>query len=223
MLLEIKNLSFKYSAASVPALVLPEFTLSPSERVFIRGRSGSGKSTLLNILSGVLEAPKASVFYKGQDFSLLSPHDRDRIRAAEMGIIFQQFNLLPFLSARENVMLPLLFSHQSDTKDLAARAAELFEHLNLSPSLLDKIVRELSVGQQQRVAVVRALLQKPKLILADEPTSSLDVEVRQKFIELLLSESKAIGAAVLFVSHDPGLEKLFDKTLQLESQAGADL
>lgn len=221
MLFTIKDLKFKYFGQETPALELSDFSVSEGERIFLRGRSGSGKSTLLNILAGVLTAPKDSVFYRSQDFSSISPAKRDQLRASEMGIIFQQFNLLPYLSAEENVFVPFAFNKNKDI-DYKSRAKELFEDLKLSPETLSKPVHKLSVGQQQRVAVVRALIHKPKLILADEPTSSLDTEARDDFISLLLKESSVIGASVVFVSHDPTLEKHFQKTLHLKSREGAN-
>jgi putative ABC transport system ATP-binding protein len=219
MLLKVDKLSFSYKKNAVPVLEIPHFELENGERVFIRGRSGSGKSTFLNLVSGVLEPEKGSLFFKNIDLSTLTRNERDNLRADEMGIIFQQFNLVPFLNSRENVMLPSLF-HREGFKEpnevLEDRASVLFNHLNLSGDLLTKPVRELSVGQQQRVAVARALIKKPKLILADEPTSSLDTDVKDQFIDLLLKESREIGAAVLFVSHDPTLERLFDRSFKLE-------
>ncbi len=222
MLFEIKKLKFKYPSQDSFALELDSFSVSQGERVFVRGRSGSGKSTLLNLLAGVLNAPLGSIFYKGVDFNTYSPNQRDQLRAQEMGVVFQQFNLLPFLTAEENVLLPFVFAKSKfDLGQVKTRAQDLFEHLKLSNSLLKKPVNELSVGQQQRVAVVRALIHKPQLILADEPTSSLDTETRDDFIQLLLKESQAIGASVLFVSHDPTLEKHFEKTLHLNSASTA--
>ncbi|MEZ4814988.1 MAG: ATP-binding cassette domain-containing protein [Bdellovibrionota bacterium] len=217
MLFQINSLSFSYPGNTSPVLAVDSFELREAERVFVQGRSGSGKSTFLNLLAGVLLSPPNTIFYKGQDYSMLKPAQRDRLRASDMGIVFQQFNLLPFLSAEENVLLPFLFIKQDTLiASLRERAAELFAHLKLTKSQLEKPVYELSVGQQQRVAVVRALIHKPKLILADEPTSSLDTEVRDDFIRLLLQESETIGAAVVFVSHDPGLERHFTKTLHLK-------
>lgn len=218
MLFEIKDLKFKYPSQNSFTLELESFSVSEGERVFVRGRSGSGKSTLLNLLAGVLTAPLGSLFYKDVDFSTYSSAKRDQLRAREMGVVFQQFNLLPFLNAEENVLLPFVFTDMKDSEaQVKSRAQELFEHLKLSSDLLQKPVNELSVGQQQRVAVVRALIHKPRLILADEPTSSLDTETRDDFIQLLLNESRSIGAAVIFVSHDPSLEKHFEKTLHLSS------
>lgn len=220
MLFEIKNLKFRYAGQNAVALELDSFTINEGDRIFLRGRSGSGKSTFLNLLAGVLSPPKNSIFYRGEDFASFSPGARDRIRASEMGIIFQQFNLLPYLSAEENVFVPFAFN-KNKSSDYVQRATELFEHLGLSKNTLSKPVHKLSVGQQQRVAVVRALVHKPKIILADEPTSSLDSEARDDFISLLNKESEAIGASVIFVSHDPGLEKHFKKTLHLKSVGSA--
>ncbi len=222
-LILIKNLSFSYPASENVALQISEFHLKEGEKLFIRGRSGSGKSTFLNILSGVLKAPSNCVFFEDKDLSLISTTQMNALRAQSMGVIFQQFNLLPFMSAFENVCLPSLFISKNTLVEKQLhleplrieRAQMLFDHLKLNKELLQSPVRNLSVGQQQRVAVVRSLMFKPKLILADEPTSSLDQEVRDSFIELLIRESKEIGAAVLFVSHDPQLEKFFDRAFHL--------
>lgn len=217
MLLDVKNLKFAYLRGPV-VLSVPAFKLDEGERVFIRGRSGSGKSTFLNLVAGVLAPPKESVLFNDIDLANITAHERDVLRANEMGIVFQQFNLIPFLDAWENVTLPFIFRENNvSEEEVRARSKLLFSHLNLSDSMLNKPVGTMSVGQQQRVAVARALIKKPKLILADEPTSSLDSEVKDQFIELLLKESKEIGAAVLFVSHDPGLERFFDRTLKLET------
>lgn len=226
-LLKIQNLKFSYPSSDKVVLRLDSLSLGAGEKLFIRGRSGSGKSTFLNLISGVLKAPEGCIHFEGNDLATLGSSQMNSLRAQFMGVIFQQFNLLPFMSAFENVCLPSLFLKKDAllSKGLASaetrleRATLLFEHLKLAKDLLHAPVRELSVGQQQRVAVVRSLMFKPKLILADEPTSSLDHEVRDSFIDLLNRESKEIGASVLFVSHDPQLESFFDRSVHLNGGA----
>lgn len=147
---------------------------------------------------------------------------RDRFRVDHTGYIFQQFNLLPFLSVRENVELPCHFSKRRASRaaqrhgsvDTAART--LLAHLGLKdPALLERRADSLSIGQQQRVAAARALIGQPALVIADEPTSALDADTREAFIKLLFAECREAGASLLFVSHDQSLAPLFDRNLSL--------
>lgn len=220
MKLRIQDLSYSYPGAKQAALVVDRLEVESGTSVFLRGPSGSGKSTLLNLIAGVLNVEKNKIFFDDKDWSLPSATARDHFRADKMGIIFQQFNLIPFLSPLENVVLPSLFHKRSDAE---SRAKELFDHLKLSDKILSRPVNQLSVGQQQRVAMVRALLFKPSLVLADEPTSSLDTDLRDAFIELLLKECSSLGSSLLFVSHDPTLEKHFDRSFALKSQMESEL
>jgi len=148
---------------------------------------------------------------------------RDRLRADLMGFIFQQFNLLPFLSVTENVLLPCRYSKQrakvagENKNGLVGEAHRLLHALGIDESLYAKRASETSVGQQQRIAAARALIGKPALLIADEPTSSLDTDTRLSFIELLMSEADASGASTVFVSHDRSLEDKFDRTIDLPS------
>jgi putative ABC transport system ATP-binding protein len=148
--------------------------------------------------------------------------ERDHFRANHIGYIFQMFNLIPYLGIVDNVTLPCRFSKRrreralARTGDLAAEARRLLGHLDLAdPELLARSVTELSVGQQQRVAAARALMGSPELLIADEPTSSLDADRRQSFVRLLFNECQESGSTLIFVSHDAGLEPLFDRTLRL--------
>ncbi len=152
---------------------------------------------------------------------LSGPH-RDSFRAAHIGFIFQMFNLIPYLSLLENVTLPCRFSPSrrrtalSNSGSLEDEARRLVSHLGLDvQTLTGRPVTELSVGQQQRVAAARALIGRPELIVADEPTSSLDADVRSSFLELLFAEVEATGASLVFVSHDASLRSLFDRSISL--------
>ena len=157
----------------------------------------------------------------GHDLQALSGSGRDRVRADHLGVIFQMFNLVPYLSVVQNVILPCRFSRRRQTEVANAGGADtearrLLGQLGLTdPDLLSRTVTELSVGQQQRVAAARALIGNPSLIIADEPTSALDADTRDRFISLLSEEVKKTGAALLFVSHDGSLAKLFDRALDL--------
>jgi putative ABC transport system ATP-binding protein len=153
----------------------------------------------------------------GTELTQLSNPQRNRFRADHIGFIFQQFNLIPWLSAVDNALLSGTFStlRRQRAGDMKKQAMHLFERLDLSPDLWDKPVFTLSVGQQQRVAAARALLGRPEIIIADEPTSSLDSPRQEAFIELLLSEASAVNATLIFVSHDERLAKHFDRKVAL--------
>ena len=215
----VKGLEFTWPGTSQRTLAIEAFEVFPGERVFLRGPSGSGKSTLLGLIAGVLEPQAGVIRVAGTPLSDLSPALRDRLRADRMGIIFQLFNLVPYLSVTENVALPLRFSKARRERvegSVVAEAERLLAALGLTDNaLLERQVVDLSVGQQQRVAAARALIGGPDLIIADEPTSALDTHARDRFIELLSSEAAATGAALLFVSHDPGLAGHFERAVDL--------
>jgi putative ABC transport system ATP-binding protein len=202
-----------------PVLELPALVVSEGERVFLRGPSGSGKSTLLGLIGGVLAPAAGSVQLFGQDLGALSAAARDHFRADRLGFIFQWFNLVPYLSVLDNVLLTTQFSRQRRERagpDPSKEARRLLSTLGLTdPALLARPVTTLSIGQQQRVAAARALLGRPRLIIADEPTSALDHDARTAFLALLMHEVAAAGATLLFVSHDTSLAPLFDRTLSL--------
>ncbi|MEM7328755.1 MAG: ABC transporter ATP-binding protein [Pseudomonadota bacterium] len=204
-----------------PLLDVKSFELQAGERLFLRGPSGSGKSTLLGLIAGVLEAQTGEINVLGQDLATLSGSQRDRVRADHLGVIFQMFNLVPYLSVVQNVMLPCRFSARRRSAEAASggpekEALRLLTRLGLEDEdLLTRNVTDLSVGQQQRVAAARALIGNPSLIIADEPTSALDADSRDRFIELLSDEARETGAALLFVSHDGALAPLFDRAIDL--------
>ena len=221
----LQQVEFTWPGSDKPTLAIEKLDVHRGEHLFIKGPSGCGKSTLLGLLTGINQAQQGSVTILGKEQGQLSSRQRDRFRADNIGYIFQQFNLLPYLSVIENVILPCQFSAQRKQRvevDLALRAQDLLEKLHLSPALLHKPVVELSIGQQQRVAAARALIGNPPLIIADEPTSSLDHDNRTAFIELLLEQVNQVNATLVFVSHDPTLEALFDRSLDLRliNQAG---
>ena len=214
---EIRDLVFAWPGAS-PLLEIAHFAVGCGERVFLHGHSGSGKSTLLGLVGGVQVPQRGSVSVLGTDLAALSASRRDAFRAAHVGFVFQMFNLVPYLSVVENVLLPLRFSRARARRvaDPAAEALRLLVALGLGDAaLLGRKPAGLSVGQQQRVAAARALLGRPELLVADEPTSSLDADARESFLELLMSECAASGTSVLFVSHDVSLARRFDRSVAL--------
>jgi putative ABC transport system ATP-binding protein len=199
---------------------IERFTLHRAERVFLRGPSGSGKSTLLGLLGGVLQPSGGEIHLLGKAINEMSAGDRDRFRGEQIGFIFQMFNLIPYLDVVENVMLPGRFSKLREQRIIGepvAEAKRLLAAIGLNdPALLSRPVTELSIGQQQRVAAARALYGKPGLIIADEPTSSLDQDARENFLTLLMDECRAQGASLLFVSHDTQLGARFDRVVALK-------
>lgn len=220
-LIELSDLTFSWPGHPL-LLDIPGFSLRPGETLFLKGPSGSGKTTLLGLLGGVQQPDDGCVRLLGQDLSKLSAGARDRFRVDHTGYIFQQFNLLPFLSVRENVELPCHFSKVRAGRaiqrhgSVEAATTTLLAHLGLKdPAMLNRRADSLSIGQQQRVAAARALIGQPELVIADEPTSALDADAREAFIQLLFAECREAGASLLFVSHDQSLAPLFDRHLSL--------
>jgi len=221
--IQINDLVFRYPSMSSACLDIPEFHTNAGDRVFLYGPSGSGKSTLLGLLGGVLSAEQGSIKILGNDFTKMPQTLRDKLRADHIGFIFQQFNLIPYLSIIDNVLLPCQFSRLRQIKALASgktlqgEAERLLSQLDLHSSLWSKPVTQLSVGQQQRVAAARALNGKPEIIIADEPTSALDADRQASFLELLLRECTEANAMLLFVSHDRRLAAAFNREIDLTS------
>lgn len=207
-LIELTDLGFAWPGHPL-LLDIPALRLEAGQSLFLKGPSGSGKTTLLGLLGGVQKADRGSIRLLGQDLSELSQSARDRFRVDHTGYIFQQFNLLPFLSVSENVELPCHFSKARAARaaqrfgSVAAAARELLAHLGLKdPALLARRADSLSIGQQQRVAAARALIGQPELVIADEPTSALDVSVQAQILNLLKKLQAELGVAYLFITHN---------------------
>lgn len=215
---ELNKLQFRWKGQNQSTIDIDELFVKQGEHVFIKGASGSGKTTLLNLLAGILVPESGNIKILDQDLAKLSLSARDRFRSDHMGIIFQQFNLLPYLSVMENIILPCQFSARRNKQagDVSQTAAKLLDHLKINEDLKHRKVTELSVGQQQRVAVARALIGKPELIIADEPTSALDTDTRNDFLSLLFSQAEQQGSTILFVSHDPYIADQFPRVLDLK-------
>jgi putative ABC transport system ATP-binding protein len=195
--------------------------LYPGQKLLITGPSGSGKSTLLNLLAGVVEPSSGSIWIHEENIHGLSASAKDQLRGEQMGFIFQQFNLLPYLSVRDNILLPAhLFA-----KRKAAALAQFgslenalryyMNHLGLSTDLENQAAHRLSIGQQQRVAAARAFMGKPSIVIADEPTSALDEANQTQLLKLFFALADEQQTALLMVSHDPRLSPYFDRQLQL--------
>lgn len=220
----LEDVQFGYGMRLV--LDIPRLWIEQGSSVLLRGISGGGKSTLLGLLAGVLLPGKGRVEVAGQALQDMGGAARDRFRADQLGVIFQQFNLLPFLSVRDNIALGLRFSRLRSARisgPLDAEIARLLQALQLNPELMQRRAGTLSVGQQQRVAAARALIGRPALLLADEPTSALDREAATAFLKLMSAQCEAAGTTVLVASHDDSLQPLFDRTISLSeiNQAGA--
>lgn len=219
----IDDLTFRYPKASAPCLDIEELRADAGDRIFLYGPSGSGKSTLLGLLGGVLTPERGTISLLGRELTTMSSSARDRFRADHIGFVFQQFNLIPYLSVTDNVLLSCRFSARRRRRALAAgnslheEAARLLDHLDIAPELRQRPVTQLSVGQQQRVAAARALIGGPEIVIADEPTSALDAERQAAFLDLLSRECIAANATLLFVSHDRRLAAGFTREIALPS------
>ncbi|WP_417567335.1 ABC transporter ATP-binding protein [Marinobacter sp.] len=217
--IEVYGLNFSWHPEQ-PSLAFPDFTLIRGEHLFLHGPSGSGKSTLLSLLAGMLRPGNGSVRILGTDLYKLGAGARDQFRADHIGVIFQQFNLVPYLTTLANVTLPCRLSspRRKNTEPSVAEEAEgLLRALAIPEDHWQRMVTKLSIGQQQRIAAARALIGAPGLILADEPTSALDTDNRDRFLELLLSLAHRYNTSVLFVSHDRSLASYFHHQLELRS------
>lgn len=222
--ISLEDVQFGYGTRLV--LDIPRLWVEQGSSVLLRGISGGAKSTLLGLLAGVLLPGKGRVEVAGHALQDVGAAARDRFRADQLGVIFQQFNLLPFLTVRDNIALGLRFSRLRSARisgPLDAEIARLLQALQLNPELMQRRAGTLSVGQQQRVAAARALIGRPTLLLADEPTSALDREAATAFLQLMSAQCQAAGTTVLVVSHDDSLQPLFDRTISLSeiNQAGA--
>jgi putative ABC transport system ATP-binding protein len=218
----IDELSFRWQNGNPDVLAIERLEIGAGERVFIEGPSGSGKTTLLNLLAGVVTPTSGSVSVLGTDLGSLGGAQRDRFRADHIGFVFQMFNLIPYLSMMENVILPLRFSARRQGRvmesggGVSSEARRLLDELGLEVKpLAGRPVARLSVGQQQRVAVARALIGRPEIVICDEPTSALDADARRSFLDLLSKEVEAAEATLVYVSHDRSLEDFFDRTVKL--------
>ena len=221
--LELSKVEFHWDKDQPALLNIDSLSLNRGEKLFIHGPSGCGKSTLLNLISGVLSPTSGEINVLGKNLVSLSQKNRDQYRVDHIGIIFQQFNLIPYLNVFENISLPCAFSWKRkemlsiQKRDIYDESVRLLSSLGLDDEkIISQNVTELSTGQQQRVAAARALIGSPEMIIADEPTSALDQDTKQGFLELLFEEAKSSNSAVLFVSHDLTLSRFFDRSISFD-------
>ncbi|MEP1793119.1 ABC transporter ATP-binding protein [Parasphingorhabdus sp.] len=217
-IISIHDVKFRWSQQASFSLNVPKFNLVAGETALLLGESGSGKSTLLSLICGTVTTASGSVGVCGTQISDLSAGQRDGFRADNIGLIFQQFNLLPYASVLDNILLPLRFapSRRARVENPKHEAARLCRQLGLPEACQHQKAGRLSVGQQQRVAAARALIGAPPLIIADEPTSSLDAGTQEAFLDLLFAQIQQNGSTLLMVSHDARLAAKFHRVIQME-------
>lgn len=222
--LSLRDVRFRWPGRASFGLSVPEFSLAQGESALLIGESGSGKSTLLSLICEIVAADAGQVCVGGTDIASLRAGARDRFRAERIGIIFQQFNLLPYASVADKFLLPLRFAPERRKRvaDPRAEGARLCAALGLPKDISGTAAGRLSVGQQQRVAVARALIGAPPLIVADEPTSALDAATQDSFLGLLFGQIAASGSSLLMVSHDERLGGRFDRVVPLAEIARAE-
>jgi ABC-type lipoprotein export system ATPase subunit len=209
---ELKKSYRDPSGKTLPVLDIPRLEIGSGEQMVLLGKSGGGKTTLLHIIAGITRADSGQVMLDNIDLFKLSEAGRDRVRASKIGYVFQTFNLLPAFSALENVRLGMTFAR--GRHDIA-RATELLVRVGLGDRLHHK-PHALSVGQQQRVAVARALANRPSLLLADEPTANVDTRNQQLIIDLIREVCRDEKVSLLLVTHAPEIARQFDRVEDLE-------
>ena len=216
-IIKIDSVRFYWSKKSNFKIFIQNLEIKKGEKVLLLGESGSGKTTLLSLLCGFLNPLSGTISINGNEINKLSSKSKDEYRADNIGIIFQQFNLLPYAGVIDNILLPLYFSkvRSNSIIDPQETALQLCKQLRLPDDINDYKANRLSVGQQQRVAVARALIGNPSLIIADEPTSSIDTEAQQIFLDLMFEQIYKNKSTLLMVSHDKSLSSRFDRLIDI--------
>lgn len=216
--INIDSVRFYWSRNSNFKIFIPKLNISKGEKVLLLGESGSGKTTLLSLICGFLSPVSGDIYINQKQISSLAAGKRDEYRSDNIGIIFQQFNLLPYANVIDNILLPLYFSKKraANVSNQRKMAINLCNNLRLPQNIEKMKASDLSVGQQQRVAVARALIGNPPLIIADEPTSSLDSDVQNIFLELMFSQIEENNSTLLMVSHNKSLSTYFDRVIDIK-------
>ena len=216
--IRLDSVRFYWSKVADFKIYIPKLEIGRGEKVLLLGESGSGKTTLLSLICGFLTPVSGDIVLNEQKLNDLKANKKDQFRSDNIGIIFQQFNLLPYANVIDNITLPLYFSKKRDSRVTNHRetALNLCRSLQLSESTIAMQANKLSVGQQQRVAVARALIGNPSLIIADEPTSSLDASTQKKFLDLMFRQIEEHKSTLLMVSHDSSISNYFDRTINIK-------
>ena len=216
-IIKIDSVRFYWSKKSNFKIFIQNLEIKKGEKVLLLGESGSGKTTLLSLLCGFLNPLSGTISINGNEINKLSSKSKDEYRADNIGIIFQQFNLLPYAGVIDNILLPLYFSKVRSNSIINPQesAVQLCRQLRLPDDVINYKADSLSVGQQQRVAVARALIGNPSLIIADEPTSSIDSAAQQIFLDLMFEQIYKNESTLLMVSHDKSLSSRFDRLIDI--------
>lgn len=214
-MIEIENLRFRYPRSDF-LLDVPQLGIAAGEKVAIVGPSGCGKTTLLNLISGIVVPDSGSVIIDGSPVSSLPDSARRDFRIAEIGMVFQQFELVEYLDVRENILLPFLINSSLKLdSSVRSRAQALAQAMGMGDKLKRRSSR-LSQGEQQRVAISRALITQPKLMMADEPTGNLDPKNKLLILDLIFKQAEQNNQTLVVVTHDMGILSDFDRTIDFE-------
>lgn len=216
-MIKIEALKFKYNKHQQKHVInIPLWEINKKDNILLSGKSGSGKSTLINLISGLLEPTSGKILVNDININELSNKKRNKFRADNIGLISQNFNLIPYLSVLDNINLAHSFRSER-SENLLKDVKYLMNELKLDPKLLRRSINELSIGQQQRVAIIRALVNKPQILLADEPTSALDYESKMSFIKTLQEMTQTHKITLLFISHDRSIMPHFHTSQDMEA------
>jgi putative ABC transport system ATP-binding protein len=216
--ISLKDMNYRYknAPANYAGLSIAQWNVDITERVFLHGNSGTGKTTLLNLLCGILIPTSGNVSLFDNNISRLSNSQRDLFRAKNIGVVSQKFNLIPYLSVLKNIQLAAYFVKNS-RPEVNNDVKTLLNALQLPNNIIHRPVNQLSAGQQQRIAIARALINNPRLLLVDEPTSALDTSAKNAFMDLLMQMCDNTKMTLVFVSHDASLSHHFDSNLDMTS------
>ena len=214
---ELKNIEMTYedNGTKINALKLKNLKVKDGEKVAFIGSSGCGKTTLFNLISGMITPTKGNVIVEDIDITTLRENERDLFRANHIGYIFQDFNLFPDFTVLQNVVLPMSFSKRYSKNEMEKEALNMLKRVGLE-SKKDQKVKTLSGGEKQRVAIARSIVNKPNVILADEPTGNLDFKNGAKIMELILQIAKEEKATLLVITHNNSQLELFDRSENIE-------
>ena len=212
MTVQLKDICFSYPESPKENVInIKSWSVNKCERIFLHGPSGCGKSTLLNLLSGILRPDSGEIVMLSQRVDKMTNRQLDHFRANHIGYIFQQFNLIPYLNAVDNIKLANQFSKKTPPSTLQEKIVNLLSTFRIDDTDCYKPVEKLSIGQQQRIAIARAMINEPEILIADEPTSSLDTMNRDIFMSELHQMVSEMKTTLLFVSHDLSLSDRFDR------------
>jgi len=213
-LIQIRNLNFRYPKSNF-SLSVPELTINKESKVALIGKSGCGKTTLAHLIAGILNPTEGNILVSGKNLCSLTESERREYRAANVGFIFQEFELLNYLQVKDNLLLPFMINRKMEiTNECKDRAHSLAESIGISDKL-NQYPEQLSGGERQRLAIARALVTNPSIVIADEPTGNLDNETALTVMQEIIKQSTEKGATLIMITHDDSLLNLFEKTINV--------